>query len=126
MPRKSESMKLEFKLAYNALKHRKHVEYMTAKNATEFLISEGFVEGVTMPKGESSTLYKWLQKIKNNKTELKPNFKNEEIDYIEKYNPLMTKVLRRIEYLEEVTWLMQKELQSVNRGVMATQREMNK
>ena len=96
------------------------------ENATEFLISEGFVEGVTMPKGESSTLYKWLQKIKNNKTELKPNFKNEEIDYIEKYNPLMAKVLRRIEYLEEVTWLMQKELQSVNRGVMATQREMNK
>ena len=110
MPRKSESMKLEFKLAYNALKHRKHVEYMTAKNATEFLKSEGFIEGVTMPKGESSTLYKWLRKIKNNKTQLKPNFKNEEIDYIEKYNPLMAKVLRRIEYLEEVTLLMQREI----------------
>ena len=110
MPRKLESINYDFQLAYNALKHRKHIEYMTAKNATEFLKSEGFIEGVTMPKGESSTLYKWLRKIKNNKTQLKPSLKKEEIDYIEKYNPLMAKVLKKIQYLEEVTWLMQREM----------------
>ena len=40
MPRKLESMKYDFQLAYYALKQRKHAEYMTAKNATEFLKSD--------------------------------------------------------------------------------------